>query len=170
MNRIKIIAVSIITAILQITLFSRIEIFGTSANISIPIIIALSIGFNAFTGSYTGLFIGLVEDLLFSPILGPKALFYFLTGFIVGDQNYRFNIKDIRTGIVLTFLLSLIMSIVSFVVANFNGVNIIFIDFVKSTLIFMILNTILYYPIQRIFAKIFVFPDIIFNRWLDERY
>lgn len=164
MNRIKIIAVSIITAILQITLFSRIEIFSTSANISIPIIVALSMGFNAFTGSYTGLFIGLVEDFIFSPILGPKALIYFLMGFIVGDQNYRFNIKDIRTGMFLTFILSLLMSVISFVIASINGVNIVFLEFIKSTVIFMILNTALYYPIQRIFAKVFVFPDIMFNR------
>lgn len=164
MNRLKTIITVFLVSILQITIFSRLEISGASANISIPLIIVFALGFNEFRASYSGLYLGLIEDILFSPILGPRALAYFLLGFIVGDNAYRFNIKDKRTGAILTGLASLLLNLISVLIAHLRGPDLVLLETVKIILLGAIINGLLYYPVLKIANKIFVFPDIVFGR------
>lgn len=164
MNRIKTLVLLLVASIIQFTIISRIEIFGVSPNIFLPIIVSLTLGFGAVRGSFIGLAFGLLEDILFSPIIGPKALYYFLIGFIIADNGHRFNVKDYRTGALLTALTSLIMCLISLVISYFTNINLEMTYFIKTTVLFTLYNSILYYPIINLFKKIFVFPDIVFFR------
>lgn len=164
MNRFKTILVVILACILQFTILSRIKIFNVSANIFIPIIVAFALGFGFFRASYAGLVMGLIGDILFSPILGPQALFYFLIGFIISDNSYRFNVKDYRTGALLTGMATFFFYLISLIVAYFINMNIVLNEYLINSLVGIIINSVLYYPVIKIFTRIFVFPDIVFYR------
>ena len=85
MNKFKTFIIAFISFILQISVFSKIDIFGANINIIIAFIICLSLTLGSKSGAYTGLIIGLFEDLMFSNIIGVRALSYFLIGYFVGD-------------------------------------------------------------------------------------
>ena len=51
MSRLKTLGVFALASIVQFALISRIEVFGVSPNIFIPIIILITLGFGQFKGS-----------------------------------------------------------------------------------------------------------------------
>lgn len=164
MNRLRSIGVLIIASLVQFTLVSRLEVFGVSANLFIPITIIFAIGFGEFRGAYTGMFFGLLEDILFSNIIGPRALAYFLLGLLVGSLNYRLNIKDKKTGALITALATGLLVLVSLGISSYIGMETSLQVMAKMILIESFLNSILYYLLMKIFTRIFVFPDIVFYR------
>ena len=44
--------------------------------------------------------IGLLEEVMFSNVIGVRALIYFLLGYWIGKNNYSFSRADIRTGMI----------------------------------------------------------------------
>lgn len=163
MNRIRILLTVIISTILQVTIFSRIVIFGVSPNFAIPVVAALSIGFGSYTGGYTGLFIGLIEDVLFSKILGLRALIYFVMGYIVGNNEYRLNLKDNRTGMLITTGMTIVYFLTMLAIGLFNGTYPNVLNYLKGPLfIEIIMNALLYFLTMKVFRKIFIFPNIRF--------
>lgn len=109
MNKIRIIITVFLTSILQIALAPRISIFGVTPSFSIPVLVMLSIGFGSFEGGFSGLFLGLIEDVYFSNMLGPRALIYFVICYIMGHFEYRISTKIIELVLDLQhFLLCLI--------------------------------------------------------------
>lgn len=163
MNKFKTFIIAFISFILQVTVFSKVNIFGSNINIIIGLIICLSLILGSKSGAYTGLFIGLLEDLMFSNIIGIRALSYFLIGHIVGDKKFRFK-SDKNTGIILTFVFTIInfafVSLLTYIfkfdlvlIKNYLFVPLI-IEAVLNTIIYLIYNIIIkklmYIPTYRI--------------------
>ena len=157
MNKLKIFLIVLLDIIIQATLLSRISVFNVYTNISIPIVVLLSIGFGAYTGSLNGMVIGLIEDAIFSPVIGVRALIYFTSGFLIG-----INKEDPRSGMILTFFTTLYYTLVHYFVLYItgNGFNKAYLK--GPILIEMILNVLLYYVLFRLFKKIFKFPKFKF--------
>ena len=159
MNKIKIALVIIVSLILQTTIFSRINVFSTNTNIYIPIIVGLSLGFGPYIGGYSGLIIGLIEDILFSNILGIRALIYFVIGFIIGNSQAGINKEDMRAGLFLTSISTMINFILNEIITVMVGGKINFINYLTGPIfVETILNSIIYIFIFLFFKKIFVFP------------
>ena len=163
MNKFKTFIIAFISFILQVTVFSKVNIFGSNINIIIGLIICLSLILGSKSGAYTGLFIGLLEDLMFSNIIGIRALSYFLIGHIVGDKKFRFK-SDKNTGIILTFVFTIInfafVSLLTYIfkfdlvfIKNYLFVPLI-IEALLNTIIYLIYNIIIkklmYIPTYRI--------------------
>lgn len=163
MNKFKTFIIAFISFILQVTVFSKVNIFGANINIIIGLIICLSLILGSKSGAYTGLFIGLLEDLMFSNIIGIRALSYFLIGHIVGDKKFRFK-SDKNTGIILTFVFTIInfafVSLLTYIfkfdlvlIKNYLFVPLI-IEALLNTIIYLIYNVIIkklmYIPTYRI--------------------
>ena len=163
MNKFKTFIIAFISFILQVTVFSKVNIFGSNINIIIGLIICLSLILGSKSGAYTGLFIGLLEDLMFSNIIGIRALSYFLIGHIVGDKKFRFK-SDKNTGIILTFVFTIInfafVSLLTYIfkfdlvlIKNYLFVPLI-IEALLNTIIYLIYNVIIkklmYIPTYRI--------------------
>ncbi|MDO5718504.1 MAG: rod shape-determining protein MreD [Tissierellia bacterium] len=160
MNRIRAFIAVLITIILQVSIFSRIEVFGVSPNLAIPVITALSIGFGSFSGGYSGLAMGLVEDILFSKVIGFRALIYFVMGFMIGNNEYRLNIKENKTGMIITAISTFAFYLVFLAVQLFIG-NTKLINYLKGPIFLEIfMNIIIYYLVMKIFRKIFIFPNV----------
>lgn len=161
MNKIRLILVFIICSILESTVFSRISIFGINPSLVIPIIVGISMGFGSYAGGFGGIFLGLVQDVMFSPFLGIRALILFSMGFLVGNYDYKLNLRDYRTGIVITCILSLINSFVLSTIAGIQGNSGYLITYLKGPILLdLLFSSGLYYILMKIFNKIFVFPNV----------
>lgn len=158
MNKLKIAIVIVINLIIQTSLISRLEIYGVYANLSIPVLVALAIGFGEYTGSIAGLVIGLIEDLIFSPVVGVRGLIYFTAGFFIGNSEAGINKKDPRSGMIITGFLSLYYTLVYYVIIFFTKGTVDFSYLKGPILIEIILNVISYFIIFKIFHKVFEFP------------
>ncbi len=159
MNKFKTFIIAFISFILQVTVFSKVNIFGANINIIIGLIICLSLILGSKSGAYTGLFIGLLEDLMFSNIIGIRALSYFLIGHIVGDKKFRFK-SDKNTGIILTFVFTIInFAFVSLLAYIFKFDLVLIKNYLFVPLIIeALLNTIIYLIYNIIIKKLMYIP------------
>ena len=159
MNKLKIFLIIFINLILQGTLFSRLPIFGATINLSIPILVCLSIGFGPYIGGYSSLFIGLVEDLFFSPIIGIRALIYFTFGFLIGDSDIGINKDDVRSGMILTAFITFIHLFYQYFIHSILEEPFNLLYYLKGPIfIEIILNTVVYFVVFKIFKKLFYYP------------
>lgn len=159
MNKFKTFIVAFISFILQISVFSKIDIFGANINIIIAFIICLSLTLGSKSGAYTGLIIGLLEDLMFSNIIGVRALSYFLLGNFVGDKKFRFN-NDKNTGLILTFVCTILnFAFVSLITYIFKpDIAIIKNYLFVPLLVEAFLNTLIYFIYYFLIKKIMYIP------------
>lgn len=159
MNKIKILIIIILDLILQSTVIANFSILGVHANLSMPILIGLSIGFGTYIGGYSGLLIGLVEDMYFSKFLGIRSLIYFMIGFLVGNSEAGINKEDVRSGMILTGFSTVIYFIYEYIMLRLLKSPISFWAYIRGPIFLeTILNIVLYFIIFHIFKKIFKFP------------
>ena len=150
MNKFKTFLIAFISFILQVSVFSKVDIFGANINIIIAFVICLSLILGSKSASYTGLVIGLLEDLMFSKIIGVRALSYFLIGHVVGDEKFRFS-SDKKTGLILTF--------VSLITYIFNGDIVVIKNYLfVPILVEALLNTLMYLIYHIIIKKLMYIP------------
>ena len=159
MNKLKTFIIAFITFILQITVFSKIDIFGSNVNIVIGLVISLSLILGSKSGAYTGLIIGLLEDFMFSNIIGIRALSYFLIGYIVAEDRFRFN-SDKNTGLILSFVFTIINFIfVSLITYIFKADIIVIKNYLFIPLIVeALLNTLVYLVYHFLIKKLMYIP------------
>ena len=159
MNKLKTFIIAFITFILQITVFSKIDIFGSNINIVIGLVISLSLILGSKSGAYTGLVIGLLEDFMFSNIIGIRALSYFLIGYIVAEDRFRFN-SDKNTGLILSFVFTIINFIfVSLITYIFKADIIVIKNYLFIPLLVeAVLNTLVYLVYHFLIKKLMYIP------------
>lgn len=158
-NKISIILILLASILIQTTLLSRLSIFGVYGNLSIAVVVALSIGFGSYTGGYSGLAIGIIEDILFSPVIGTRALIYFVIGFLIGNTEAGINKEDVRSGVIFTILGTCFYYIFHFLLMRVIGESFNFIQYLAGPLfIEILLNLILYIICFKLFNKIFDYP------------
>lgn len=74
----------LLTGLLQTMIFSNFSIFGARVNLLLVFTVAVAMIYGEKTGAYLGLGLGLLQDVVFSTVLGIHALIYFLVGTFVG--------------------------------------------------------------------------------------
>lgn len=163
MNKFKTLIVVFVSFILQITVFSKVDIFGANINLIIAMTIALSLTLRPKTGAYSGLIVGLLEDLMFADVIGIRALSYFLIGTFVGNDRFRFK-SNKNTGLLLSFVFTFInflfVGLITYlfkgdlqVIKNYLFIPVI-IEAILNTVIYLIyhlvVNKIMYIPTYRI--------------------
>ncbi len=63
--------------ILQSTVFSQISIFGVVPNTGLIIIVTIALLKGRRIGGVVGLLVGLLQDIIFSPVIGVNGFIYF---------------------------------------------------------------------------------------------
>ncbi len=96
MKKRKLAFILLISMILQFTIISRIEIFGVHANIILPLIIVTSLFEGSYIGGIVGVCSGIIEEILFSPIIGLRVLYYFSVGYFIGEYGKRVNSRSMK--------------------------------------------------------------------------
>ncbi len=158
MNKFKSFLILLISFILQTSIFAKIDILGANINILIPATIALSQILPNKTGRIGGLVVGLFEDFLFTNLVGPRALSYFLIGSFVSSDRFSFA-KDKSTGLIMTFLASifnlLLLSLIYYIFMRQNN----FMNYFPGPmLVESVLNTLIYFIYYRLVKKIMYIP------------
>lgn len=159
MNRFKTFFLLLVTFILQTTIFSKIDVFGANINLILPLVIGLSQILGGSVAARTGLIFGLLEDIMFSNIIGVRALSYYLIGHFVGSDRLRSS-NDKNSGLILTFIFTLVnFIVVSLITFIFNGDSTIIKNYLFTPLISeAILNMVFYLIYYKIIRKIMYIP------------
>ena len=87
-------AIAIVGVLLQLTFFSRIEIFHTSPNALPALVVVLGLLGGSMTGAVAGFSIGLLVDCLLVEALGASSLVLLTTGYLAGLFRERFLIHS----------------------------------------------------------------------------
>lgn len=86
--------ITILGVLLQLSFFSRIELFHTSPNVLPALVICLGVLGGTMTGAVTGFSIGLLVDCLLVGALGASSLVLLTTGYLAGLFRERFEIHS----------------------------------------------------------------------------
>lgn len=103
------------TEIIQSTILARLPIFDARPNMSLALVVALSILYGDKLGSYTGLGLGLVEDVVHAQVLGIRALIYFITGHLIGRAMQNTS-SFLPSGIFITMLATIAGTILNLLI------------------------------------------------------
>lgn len=106
MNKKRYALTIIFTVFLQSAIFARIHIYEATPNLYIAFVSAIAILYGPGWGGYTGLGLGLLEDLMYSEVLGVSALLYFLIGTAIGKALQNNEGRTV-TGVLMTVLATL---------------------------------------------------------------
>jgi rod shape-determining protein MreD len=87
---VRIAVLVLVTALAQVTCFSKMVIFGTSPDVALLVVVALGLVGGSVTGAVAGFSIGLLMDSLLLQTLGAFALALLAVGYVAG--RYRENV------------------------------------------------------------------------------
>ena len=91
---VRLAAIAIVGVLLQLSFFSRVELFGTSPDLLPVVVIALGLLGGSMTGAVAGFSIGLLVDCLLVAPLGGTSLVLLTTGYLAGLFRERFEIHS----------------------------------------------------------------------------
>ena len=95
---VRLAALILLTAIAQVTFFSKIELFGSSPDGAVLVVIALGLLGGSVTGAVGGFSIGLLVDILLLQTLGAFAAALMAVGYVAG--RYRESVGQPKRGAV----------------------------------------------------------------------
>lgn len=90
----RIAVIVVLGALLQLSFFSRVELFHTSPNVLPALVVSLGLLGGSVTGAVTGFSIGLLVDCLLAGALGSSSLVLLATGYLAGLFRERFEIHS----------------------------------------------------------------------------
>lgn len=134
MNKWKFTLLCILTVFLQNSVMPRLAFFGAAPNLILVFLIVLSVQYGEKWGGYTGLALGLIEDLLFSTVLGVRALCLYVIGYLVG-RIFRASVHPFWTGLIALFIATPFYDSVLWLFQYSMGIRFLPVWYVKSTLL-----------------------------------
>ncbi|NLV89834.1 MAG: rod shape-determining protein MreD [Tissierellia bacterium] len=156
--------VVLVNLILQTTIFPYISVFGVEPNLALLAVISMAIFKGRFYGSFLGLTLGIIQDILFSPVLGVNSFILFFAGYLVGLLESKIIKDNLFIPILLSILGTIYYNFTYYIFMFFLSKNISFISFTRHVLLIeTIYNCVLAIPIYKIFSKIYVAPKIRFG-------
>ena len=90
----RIVVIAILVVLLQLSFFSRVELFDTSPDVLPALVIALGLLGGSMTGAVSGFSVGLLVDCLLVETLGASSLVLLGTGYLAGFLRERFEIRS----------------------------------------------------------------------------
>ncbi len=87
-------AIVVLGVLLQLSFFSRVMVFDTSANVLPALVVVLGLLGGSMTGAVTGFSIGFLVDCLLAGVLGGSSLVLLGIGYLAGLFRERFEIHS----------------------------------------------------------------------------
>ncbi len=91
---VRLAAIAILTVLLQLSFFSRVGLFHTSADVLPTVVVSLGLLGGSMTGAVAGFSIGLLVDCLLVAPLGGSSLVLLGVGYLAGLFRERFDIHS----------------------------------------------------------------------------
>ena len=160
MNRLKVVLMFFASIMIQTAILPNFSIFNSKANLSLALVVAIGMNYGSYISGYAGIILGFFEDILFSKLIGIRALIYYMIGFIVGYNEDSLNKGDIRSGSIITVVSTLFYWVMNTMINMFleNSSLKIFINYLKGPIVIeLIMNILLYlicnYVLKKVFKK-----------------
>ncbi|WP_353096646.1 rod shape-determining protein MreD [Tissierella praeacuta] len=158
------ILVVLVNFFLQSSILPYVNILGVVPNTALLIVISISLFRGRYYGGFIGLIIGLIQDIVFAPVIGINAFIYFFAGYLVGLVENKVTKENMLIPILFSIQGTIYYNFSYYVFMFFLSRDIPFLSFVKDVLLIEIIyNGVLSIPIYKIFSKIFVVPKIRFG-------
>lgn len=165
MNIIAFILVILVNIIFQSTLLPYFSIFGILPNTALILIIIVALLKGKYFGAFFALIMGLIQDILFSSVIGVNALIYFIIGYLIGLSRKSLDTENNFIHVIFTIITTVF----------YNSIYALFLFFLSRDLdsqivlknIFsleILYNTILVLVIYKPLSKIFVMPSLKFGK------
>ena len=90
----RIVAIALLGVMLQLSFFSRVDLFGVSPDVLPALVVVLGLLGGSMTGAVAGFSIGLLVDSLLVEALGASSLVLLGTGYLAGLFRERFEIHS----------------------------------------------------------------------------
>lgn len=150
------VAIIVVSFIIQTSLFNFFNILGTIPNLSLIIVVIFSLMTNGITGGILGIITGVMYDAMIYDVFGIYTLIYFFIGSIIGTysndilrENYAaYTTVAALSTIVSHFLLYIILFFMKYRVGIAGSI-------LSSILIEIVLNTVLVIFVLKLIILIF---------------
>lgn len=154
----------LINFFLQSSILPYIGIGGVVPNTAILIIIIIALFKGKYYGGFLGLIIGIIQDIVFSPVIGVNAFIYFFAGYLVGLAESNLTKENAVIPFIFSILGIVYYNFLYYGFMFFLSRSVPFNSFAKDIfLIEIIYSAIFSIPIYKIFSKLFVTPSIRFG-------
>lgn len=165
MSILILIIVVLLNFLLQSTIFPYMAIFGVVPNTALLIVMSISLLKGKYYGGVIGLVIGLLQDMVFSSVIGINAFIYFFAGYLIGMAENKLSRDNMFIPALFSIIGTIYYNFTYYTFMFFLSKNIPFLSFSKYIMLIEILyNIVLAVPIYMILSKIFVEPTIQFDR------
>lgn len=150
---------------LQSTIIPYMSILGVVPNTALLIVISISLLKGKYYGGFTGLFIGILQDIVFSSVVGINAFIYFFAGYLIGLVENKLSRDNLFIPLIFSIIGTIYYNFSYYIFMFFLSLDIPFLLFTKNIMIIEIIyNAVLSIPVYILFSKFFVEPTIRFGR------
>ncbi len=151
----RVVLISLVGVLLQLSFFSRVEVFHVSPDALPTLVVSLGLLGGALTGAVSGFSIGFLLDCLLIAPLGGSSLVLLATGYFAGLFRERFEIRSVLLAPLLCALLTLFAELGFGAVALMLGIDatvspLVIRDMVVKSIFAFFLAWPIYYGIKRL--------------------
>lgn len=151
--------------ILQSTILPSLSIFGVVPNTALIFVILIGLNKGKYYGGFTGIAIGLIQDIIFATTIGVNAFIYFFIGYTIGSFENTLARDNLITPVICSVLGTVFYNIMYSLFMFFLSREIPFIILMKNVLfVEIIYNIIATIIIYKIISRIFVEPSLKFGK------
>lgn len=151
--------------IIGTTILPGLSLFGYVPNISLIIVVVISLLKGKYYGSFLGLAIGLIQDIMFSFAIGVNGFIYFTLGFMIGTIEKNINNENIILPVIFSSLGTIYYNLMYFIFIFFLSRKMPNNGLVSMVFTLEILyNGIVSILIYILLSKIFVTPSLRFGK------
>ncbi len=153
----------LISFIFETSIFPYLSFLDVVPSMGLLVVMFMGVYKGKVYGSIMGIVIGLIQDVLFSPIIGTNALILFFAGYFIGKLEDKIIKDNIFIPIILSVIGTIYFNFFYYIFMFFLSSNVPFLSYQEYKLVVEIIyNIIIAIPLYKIFAKIFAVPTLTF--------
>ena len=151
----RLIALALITVVIQEAAISQISIFGTSADVTPLVVMAVGLLAGSIPGAVMGFGVGLLVDLLLFQTLGVTSLLYIVIGYWSGRlrelRDPSHGLVPMALGAAATAFAGLGMTVIQFLLGVDSPVSLLLL---QQIFVAVLVNTLLALPIYAVVKRV----------------
>jgi rod shape-determining protein MreD len=146
----------LVSFIFQSTVLQFVTVFGVVINITLVMLVVMSLQTNEIYGGTLGLMLGMFNDLLYYQSFGINSLIFLVIGFSLGSLSENVYKFDLLTNFYFTVAATVVFHLLFYVINYFLKIDSVSIIYMfRPILIELILNVIILMPILKLERYIF---------------
>ncbi|MDR7870276.1 MAG: rod shape-determining protein MreD [Tissierellaceae bacterium] len=155
----------LINIIFQSTILPYLSLFGHIPNTGLIFVILVALRKGKYYGSFFGLALGLIQDILFGQAVGVNALIFFVIGYLIGMIQDVLDVENVVIPILSSAICTILYNFSFYTIMFFLSRDIPREVMIKNVFSIEILYNVIFATlIYKLFSKIFVLPDLRFSK------